>query len=289
MIRESIDSKVARFWLASTILSASVALSSVARAADFPPESHASDILVAVDIGSVVSGSLGPFAYASGMKTKTMPIYSDSSTFLSAAASGDATVIGDPGMPLGTGLELASGTLSASAFNSPGMTNAAASVEDLALELKLAGLSVITIGGANSDVTSTSTAAEPSKFVFTAAGSSSITNLTLNVLGDTIDLSAFANPAPNTVVPISGIVGLVVTLNKQVVNQGTYGINITTDAIDIDFTDLHLSGVPLSEAVSGDITIAETFAQVPEPSTWIEILMGVGLVGGVIRRRLAQA
>jgi hypothetical protein len=249
--------------------------------------SDASDIQVSVDIASLVSGTIGPFATAYGSSTLAHPTYSASETFLSAAAAGGVTVLGDPTSFLGTGVGLTSGTLSASASGSPHFATASSSVEDLKLGLALAGLSVLSIGGTNSDITSTSTAAASNLGVLTATGSSSIAGLTLDVLGLPIDLSAYANVAvpANTVVPITGIVGLVVTLNKQTVVKTPTTISIQTDAIDIDFTDLHLAGLPLSGVVSGDIIIAQSFAQVPEPALWAEMLLGFGALGGLMRTR----
>ena len=62
-------------------------------------------------------------------------------------------------------------------------------------------------------------------------------------------------------------------------------INILTDAIDINFTNLHLTGFPLTNAVNGDIIVGESFAQVPEPAIWAELLIGMGALGGLARGR----
>jgi hypothetical protein len=284
-----------RLGLQISAAAIAIALANSAEATTSRVNSHASDIQVTLDIASVLSGTLGPYTFASGYANNVQPTYSDSETFLSAAASGQATVIGNPGVLLGTGLGLTSQTLNSSAsggFLATGgeMTTASSSIEDLALGLKLAGLSVITIGGANSDITSTSTASEdtPGSMGATLTGSSQITGVTLDVLGQTIDLSAYANAAPNTVVPISGIVGLVITINQQTVTQGVGFSSIETNALNIDFTDLHLAGIPLSDVVSGDIIIGQSFAEVPEPAAWIEMLVGVGGLGVAFRARRSR-
>jgi hypothetical protein len=170
------------------------------------------------------------------------------------------------------------------------MSTASSSIADLALSVDLLGVDIITLGDPTEVITSTSTATD-TPGALTVVGSSSIAGLQLDVLGQTIDLSAYANAAPNTVVPLTGIVGLVITVNKQTTVKTAKTLSIATDAIDIDFTDLHLTGIPLSSLVSGDITIGESFAQVPEPAVWAEMLLGTAVIGGFARtrRRVAAA
>ncbi len=266
-------------------IAALILTSSVSYAAPPPVTSHASDIIVSVNVVPLISGSLGLFAHSAATSTRWQPNYNITTTFATAAASGGATVIGKPDVIFGTGLKLSSKILTASASGGPLHTSASASVGDLSLNLKLKGADLITLGGSNYTIISTSTANKSLRGVLTASGTSSIAGLKLNILGQTIDLSAYANAAPNTIVPISGIAGLIVTINKQTVGQAAHMINILTDAIDINFTNLHLTGLPLTNAVNGDIIVGESFAQVPEPAIWAELLIGMGVLGGLARGR----
>jgi hypothetical protein len=252
--------------------------------------SHASDIQVSVDIASLLNGSLGPFSEASGYEDATHQTYDNSETFLSAAASGEATTLG--AAPTVTGLTLTSKTLtsSASGETNPIHVTASSEVEGLALTLKEAGIiPLISLGGANNDIKSTSSATAISSGD-SVVGSSSIAGLTLDVLGVDIDLSAYANAAPNTKVVLSGLAaaltGLDITVNKQTVVTTSDSLSILTDALDIDFTHLSLGGiVPINTVASGDIIIAESFAEVPEPAVWAELLLGFACLGGLIRGR----
>jgi hypothetical protein len=252
--------------------------------------SSASDIAVNLDIGENVIGWIGPYATAYGLATGFEPTYSQVTTLDNAAESSLPTVIGAPGDPESAGMSLTTGALSASVSggflpNNAGATaTASASVANLVLQLVLNGSNVITIGGDGSSVSSTSTA-NATWAGLTASGSTSISGLTLNVLGQDIDLSSYLNPAPNTVVPISGISGLVITLNEQTLFQEPDLISLQTNAIDISFNDLHLDGSPLSQSISGDILIGSSFAEVPEPAAWACMLVGMGALGGVLRSR----
>jgi hypothetical protein len=266
-------------------------LSSSANAVTSLVDSHASDIQVNVDILGFLSGSLGPFTYASGQEDADNRTYSDSQTFLSAAASGDITTLG--ALPNVTGLKITTGTLTSSAsgtFN-PIVTMASSEVEDLTLALKEVGLvPLISLGGDNSDIKSMSVATNPFSGPKTVSGASSIAGLTLSVLGISIDLSAYYNAAPNTPVVLTGLAtaltGLAITVNKQTVVDSGGAISIQTDAIDIDFTNLSLGGiVPIRNVASGDIIIAQSFAQVPEPAAWAEMLLGFACLGGLVRNR----
>jgi hypothetical protein len=248
--------------------------------------SNASDISISLNISTLVQGTLGSFASASGV-TNGLSSYADAQTL--------PDVAGAIGLPAtGTGLSVSAASASASAsggFLPMGGASSTASseIEGLALDLKLQGSDLITIGGANSDIssTSTATASEPAGLV--ATGISNISGVTLDILGESITIDADASTAPNTAVLVPGIEGLTITLNKQTIVTGFDLISIQTDALDIDFTDLHLTGAPLAETVSGEITIGESFAQVPEPAAWAEMLVGFGLVGGLARSRIRRS
>ncbi len=245
------------------------------------PMSNASDIHVHLDIANLVTGDIGPFASASGVSNLTTPTYNNHQTFLTAAASGHATAIG---VPVLSGLGLTTKVLSASASGGPTSATATSRIEGLNLGLDLLGSSLISFGGRNSVISSTSTATDIGG-VLSVAGSSLLTGLTLNVLGDAIDLSAYANAAPNTVLALpTNLLGLTITLNKQTIGHPLDGLSILTDAIDINFNHLHLAGLPLNHVVSGDITIGESFAAIPEPAVWMEMLMGAGMIGVLMRR-----
>ena len=164
-------------------IAAMISTSSLGYAAPPPVTSHASDIIVNVNVMPLLSGTLGPFAHAAGTSTRWQPNYNITTTFATAAASGGATVIGTPDAIFGTGLKLSSKILTASASGSPLHTAASASIEDLSLNLKLKGADLITLGGSNYSIISTSTANKSLRGVLTASGTSSIAGLKLNILG----------------------------------------------------------------------------------------------------------
>jgi hypothetical protein len=261
-------------------LAAGLAIAAAAPAAHaITNMSSAGDIYATLTIGSLVNGTIGPFTSASGFSTGAQPFYASSDTLASAMGQ-----LGTTG-PLATGMSVSTGLLSSSASGGPVTTTASSTIDDLALSVKLAGAPLITLGGPSNVITSTSTATYVPGGMDTLVGSSSLTDLTLDVLGDHINLSAYAHAPPNTVVPIAGIVGLVITVNKQVETISGGEESILTDALDIDFNDLHLVGLPLSSIVSGDIVLGQSFAEVPEPAAWMGMLFGFGMMGGLMRRR----
>ncbi len=244
-----------------------------------------------VSVANLLTGSIGPYTYASGQEDKTHPTYSDTDTLLTAAASGKATTLGVA--PSITGVRLSSNTLTSSASGAVGpiRTQASSEIEGLALSLNEVGfIPIITLGGTNNDIKSSSYATTVIGGPSVATGSSSIAGLTLKVLGVNIDLSAYQHAAPNTVIPLTGLAaaltGLTVTVNKQTVIDVDKVVSIETDALDIDFNNLRLGGgIPLNTLVSGDIILAQSFAQVPEPAIWAELLLGLACVGGLTRSR----
>jgi hypothetical protein len=187
-----------------------------------------------------------------------------------------STVIGSTS----TGVDLTSGTLSASASGSAHYATATGAVRGLELAINLDGAPFLTLGGSNSDISSTSTAmASAPGGVRSATGSSTVTGLTLSSLGNVIDLSASAGSPANTMVAIpQSLAGqLTITLNKQTILYPPGGESIETTAVYIDLT-----GVAQSY---GDISLGNSFAQVPDTATWAMMLVGAGGIGAVLRRR----
>ncbi|MBV8796606.1 MAG: PEPxxWA-CTERM sorting domain-containing protein [Hyphomicrobiales bacterium] len=81
--------------------------------------------------------------------------------------------------------------------------------------------------------------------------------------------------------------GVVVTLNQQIPDT-TETQGVTTNAIAINLVDFHVG----SNVVNGAIDIdqsAASLAVIPEPATWVEMLVGFGVVGLLVRGRTGSA
>jgi hypothetical protein len=124
-----------------------------------------------------------------------------------------------------------------------------------------------------------------------ASGFTTLEGLTLggSALGGlTINGSLFSNPAPNTVLFSGG--GLSIILNEQLLSgDGMTNIGISTNAIAIRFADFALG----TDVKDGSVIIGHTQAAaavggnavVPEPAAWATMLLGLGAVGHLLRRR----
>jgi hypothetical protein len=243
-------------------------------------KSNASDITVSATVAEQAPGSLGPFATASGASTAGSPMYGNSSSVLVMFLSPGSTVIGSTS----TGVDLTSGTLSASASGSAHYATATAAVSNLELAINLDGAPFLTLGGGDSSISSTSTAMSSTPGgLQTVMGSSSVSGLTLSSLGNVVDLSASAVTPANTVVAIpQSLAGqLTITLNKQTILHPLGGESIETTAVYIDLTGV--------AQTYGDIAIGDSFAQAPEPAAWAMTLLGFGGVGAILRRRSGAA
>jgi hypothetical protein len=114
-----------------------------------------------------------------------------------------------------------------------------------------------------------------------ATGSTTLTDLTITVLGSTVTIPV--NPTPNDV--ILSLAGLTITLNQQIPDRSE-SAGITTNAIAIDF-----SAFPVGlNFVSGSIDVAQSEASivgstVPEPATWTMLLLGFAGLGYVGYRK----
>jgi hypothetical protein len=164
---------------------------------------------------------------------------------------GAAVISPDPSTPIGAGF---------------------ATVDDLFLSLGVFNLSATTI---TSD-SFVSGLGSPK-----AAGISNVLQLTLSggLLGTSITFSGI--PPANDVIFNSG--GLKITLNQQTPDVAETA-GITTDALVVDFT-----AVPFGpNVVNGDVVVSSSEASitvVPEPASWIEMLLGFGAVGFLMRGR----
>ena len=146
-----------------------------------------------------------------------------------------------------------------------------------------------------SATTVTSTSSVNGLGSLTAIGSSQIEGLKVTgsaLQGATINGALFVNPAPNTV--LFNLGGLEILLNEQIPSgDGVTSEAIQTNAIDIIFNNFAFS----TGLLSGNIVVAHSQAgifgsaspAVPEPATWIELLVGFGIVGAVSRRRVLKA
>lgn len=102
---------------------------------------------------------------------------------------------------------------------------------------------------------------------------------------------AYVNPGANTVLLGVGVLGqetLKIVLNEQVKTTTSTSAAISTNAIRVIFANYDIVGLG---QVSGDIIVAhsqariiDAVAEVPEPATWVQMIAGFALVGGLTRR-----
>jgi hypothetical protein len=103
-----------------------------------------------------------------------------------------------------------------------------------------------------------------------ATGSSTLADLTITVLGSSINIPL--DPPPNDV--IFDDFGLKITLNQQTHDvEGGFGEGFVVNAIAVDLDLLGVKG--LIDIAQSKASISE--AAVPEPSTWA--MMGLGFAG----------
>jgi hypothetical protein len=103
-----------------------------------------------------------------------------------------------------------------------------------------------------------------------ANGSSTLADLTITVLGSSIDIPL--DPSPNDV--IFDDFGVTVTLNRQIHEvEGGFGEGIIVNAIAVDLDVLGVKG--FIDIAQSKASISE--AAVPEPSTWA--MMALGFAG----------
>jgi hypothetical protein len=107
-----------------------------------------------------------------------------------------------------------------------------------------------------------------------ATGSTTITGLTITVLGTSVTIPV--NPTPNDVV--FSLAGLTITLNQQIPDLSE-SAGITTNAIALDFNNFPFG----LNRVNGSVDVAQSFASVnvavPEISTWAMLLLGFAGLG----------
>jgi hypothetical protein len=116
-----------------------------------------------------------------------------------------------------------------------------------------------------------------------ATGSSTLADLTITVLGSSINIPL--DPSPNDVIFDS--FGVKVTLNQQVHDvEGGFGEGIIVNAIAVDLDVLGVKG--FIDIAQSKASISE--AAVPEPSTWAMMALGfVGLAFAYRRSRKTAA
>lgn len=277
--------RVARLGLAASLL-ASVAANPAQAATTI--SSSAYDITVNLGLLGLAGVGAGPFSQSSGSGATA---YSDSDSFAGANQTLGLGVLGIVGVrqTLATGLLLTTAQSSLPVQSG----SARATVNNLSTRLGTVVLGSFTslmsinagevisrsqvgaVGGAN------------------ASGFTSIAGLTISgaaLGGVVIDGAAFVNPDPNTV--LLDVLGLRIVLNEQtpVGAQSATSAGISTNAIRLIFNRFAIGGGLLS----GDIIIAHSEAQIgdavsaaPEPATWVQMILGFGLIGLVARRRKA--
>jgi hypothetical protein len=192
---------------------------------------------------------------------------------LSAAGSApppyDVTNSNSLSLPL-LGLSSSLVTDTASSPHPPTETGTATSTAD--------SFSFAPVGGALFSVSATtisSTSSVTGTPTPSAAGSTTITGLSLTIAGHTFTFSG--TPSPNDV--IFSEPGLAVILNQQIPDT-TETAGITTNAVAIDFNNFALG----SNHVNGAVDVGQSMASIaviPEPATWAMMLAGFAGLGFV--------
>jgi hypothetical protein len=105
-----------------------------------------------------------------------------------------------------------------------------------------------------------------------ATGSTTLSNLAITVLGTSVTIPV--NPTPNDV--IFKVAGLTITLNQQIPDLSE-SAGVTTNAIALDFNKFPFG----TNVVNGSVDVAQSFGSinVPEPSTWVMLLLGFAGLG----------
>jgi hypothetical protein len=111
-----------------------------------------------------------------------------------------------------------------------------------------------------------------------AGTGATLTNPVLSILG--VSVSIPGTIPPNTSLNVSSILGgISIILNEQITSgNGVGGFMLTTNAIDIKFTNVGVSGIG---TLNGQILIDHTTAQlsaVPEPSSMALVFAGAGVL-----------
>jgi hypothetical protein len=253
---------------------------SPAGATVFDVASSAYDVGVNLSlVDGLVSAEIGPFVQASGVAA---PGYNVSHTLLSANAAADL-MLGTVMLPVTLAtVGVSTGVVNASASSPwPIVTSTASStIDDLSLGIhELGGFLPLTFLDVTATTITSTSSASGLVHPNTATGSSSIEDLKISGLAlgllPPIDLTGTISPPANDV--ILNLAGLTITLNQQIVMEapGGTGISIETNAIAIDFSNFALG----TGLVNGDIIVGDSFASVPEPATWVEMLAGFGAAG----------
>jgi hypothetical protein len=241
-------------------------------------------ILGGVDVKALI----GPIAPVTGTAPNT---YNSTQTVASLNASGGTVLTGSLANAL-TGIITTDAASTVDGTAGSKSASGTAVVNNLNLGVlgglvggnSLLGLTATTIT-ANSTVTGHFGAlgADPSS-------GATITNLALSILGTSVTIPATI--APNTTLNVNTILGGVsIILDEQIISgNGTSGFMLTTNAIDIHFLNVGVSGLG---TLNGQIVIDHTEAQlsasaVPEPTSLALVFAGAGVLGLVRIRKLRR-
>ncbi|OYQ24728.1 hypothetical protein CHU93_15325 [Sandarakinorhabdus cyanobacteriorum] len=257
----------------------------------------------------VAGADVGPLAEVSGTTSPgyavTGEVLSHSSQTGLGVAFGDTSAPGratsfDLGPLVSTSLNLSAGLI-ATAANANGTTPLDTSSGDASAVVNNFNLGLVTTTfGTDVPIITLSatqlrsqTQVQRTGITSSLSGSSEFTNLSLAVDGfSIITLGSNASVAANHVVYNLG--GLSIVMNEQVSTGVLGGIErFVTNAMRISFNNYLVGG----QSLSGDVIIAQSAGQmlidpgavVPEPATWLQMILGFGLVGLLARRKLRVA
>jgi hypothetical protein len=226
----------------------------------------ASTLAVSPASGAVVSVSSSSTVFVASFTT---PVLSVGPLFPAAGSDPPApysTANGIPSVTRTIGpISVTTGLLQDTASGNKGTGTATAMSTLASLDIALDSVFTLTATAVSSK---SSVTGAPS-----ATGSTTLANLVITVLGSSVTIPV--TPPANDV--IFDTAGLEIILNQQIPDTHE-SAGITTNAIAIDFTKFP-SGINL---VNGDIDIAQSMASInviPEPSTWVMMLLGFAGLG----------
>jgi hypothetical protein len=242
--------------------------------------------------GADVKALIGPEVPVSGTAPNT---YNSTLTLASLNASGGTVLTGSLANAL-TGIITTDATSNVDGTAGSKSASGTAVVNNLSLGVLgglVGGNSLLGITATTITANSTVTGHFGALGVDPSSGAT-LTNLAISILGTSVTIPA--SITPNTTLNVNTILGGVsIILDEQIVSgNGTSGLMLTTNAIDIHFLNVGVSGLGI---LNGQIVIDHTDAQlsasaVPEPTSLALVFAGAGVLGlARVRklRRLAKA
>jgi hypothetical protein len=233
----------------------------------------ASAVITVLDLLTATIGPVNPLA------ADAPPSYSYAQS-LASLNVGASLAVADLG--ISTGLLNVS---VASPYTPTPTGTATSSINNLGVDLDA---SILTLLDVSATTLSSTSSVSGVGGTLSAVGSSTIENLNVSglLIGAPITLSGIISPPVDDT--IFNVGGLAITLNYQnPLGNGVTSDGVLTIPLLISFNNFVLG----AGILNGDIGLAASGAEIdttspmPEPSAWVGMLLGVGLIGAAARRR----